>query len=224
MGNDDAARRRGRRAADAVGEGMWPMPLPGRAAPRPGLPGRRHRQRPPATAAAACWSAGSSCASSSPTGIPWAHIDIAGPATTPARRAGYTPKGGTGVPVRTLLATIEALIADCGLAHGRAPPARAAGPACTVASVPGGWSCSAGAPVAHPLGVADHLGVVDRDRRGRADSRRGDVGAVDPAPGPLAVGGDQHDRRLGDGGPRLDVTPRRRAGWRRTARGGLRSP
>ena len=45
-------------------------------------------------------------------GLPWAHIDIAGPGFNTGEPYGYTPKGGTGVPVRTLLATIEDLIAD----------------------------------------------------------------------------------------------------------------
>jgi leucyl aminopeptidase len=47
-----------------------------------------------------------------PEGLPWAHIDIAGPSYNTGSPWGYTPKGGTGVPVRTLLATIETLIAD----------------------------------------------------------------------------------------------------------------
>ena len=47
-----------------------------------------------------------------PDGLPWAHIDIAGPSFNTGSPWGYTPKGGTGVPVRTLLATIETLIAD----------------------------------------------------------------------------------------------------------------
>jgi leucyl aminopeptidase len=47
-----------------------------------------------------------------PDGLPWAHIDIAGPSYNTGAPWGYNPKGGTGVPVRTLLATIEALIAD----------------------------------------------------------------------------------------------------------------
>jgi leucyl aminopeptidase len=46
-----------------------------------------------------------------PDGQPWAHIDIAGPAYNTGSPWGYTLKGGTGVPVRTLLATIEGLIA-----------------------------------------------------------------------------------------------------------------
>jgi leucyl aminopeptidase len=46
-----------------------------------------------------------------PAGLPWAHIDIAGPSYNTGAPWGYTPKGGTGVPVRTLLATIEDLLA-----------------------------------------------------------------------------------------------------------------
>ena len=46
-----------------------------------------------------------------PAGLPWAHIDIAGPSFNTGSPWGYTPKGGTGVPVRTLLATIEDLLA-----------------------------------------------------------------------------------------------------------------
>jgi len=49
-----------------------------------------------------------------PAGQPWAHIDVAGPAYNTGAPWGYTGKGGTGVPVRTLLATIEELIADAG--------------------------------------------------------------------------------------------------------------
>ena len=33
---------------------------------------------------------------------PWAHVDIAGPAFA-EKKGDYTPKGGTGVPVRTLV-------------------------------------------------------------------------------------------------------------------------
>ncbi len=36
-------------------------------------------------------------------GIPWAHLDIAGPAFNEGSPAGYTPKGGTGTAVRTLI-------------------------------------------------------------------------------------------------------------------------
>jgi leucyl aminopeptidase len=39
-------------------------------------------------------------------GVPWAHVDIAGPAFNNGGPWGYTPKGGTGVPVRTLAAVL----------------------------------------------------------------------------------------------------------------------
>jgi leucyl aminopeptidase len=39
-------------------------------------------------------------------GVPWAHLDIAGPSYNAGAPWGYTPKGGTGVPVRTLAAVL----------------------------------------------------------------------------------------------------------------------
>jgi leucyl aminopeptidase len=45
-----------------------------------------------------------------PDGIPWAHLDIAGPAYNSGSPWGYTGKGGTGIPVRTL----AAVLADIG--------------------------------------------------------------------------------------------------------------
>ncbi|MFD0867241.1 leucyl aminopeptidase, partial [Tessaracoccus lubricantis] len=46
-----------------------------------------------------------------PEGIGWAHLDIAGPAENPEEAYGYTPKGGTGVGVRTLVALAAHLAA-----------------------------------------------------------------------------------------------------------------
>ena len=40
-------------------------------------------------------------------GVQWVHLDIAGPAYNPSAPWGYTPKGGTGVPTRTLFAVVE---------------------------------------------------------------------------------------------------------------------
>jgi leucyl aminopeptidase len=39
--------------------------------------------------------------------LPWAHLDIAGPSYHSGEPTGYWSKGGTGVPVRTLLALID---------------------------------------------------------------------------------------------------------------------
>ena len=44
-----------------------------------------------------------------PTGIDWAHLDIAGPADNGGSPYGFTPKGGTGAYVRTLVSLGQAL-------------------------------------------------------------------------------------------------------------------
>jgi leucyl aminopeptidase len=40
-------------------------------------------------------------------GVAWAHIDVAGPAYNTGSPWGYNPKGGTGVPTRTMFAVLE---------------------------------------------------------------------------------------------------------------------
>ncbi len=40
-------------------------------------------------------------------GVQWAHIDVAAPAYNSGGPWGYTPKGGTGVPTRTMFAVLE---------------------------------------------------------------------------------------------------------------------
>jgi leucyl aminopeptidase len=42
-----------------------------------------------------------------PDGVKWAHLDIAGPGFNQGEPHGYTPKGGTGVAVRTLVEFLE---------------------------------------------------------------------------------------------------------------------
>jgi leucyl aminopeptidase len=44
--------------------------------------------------------------------IPWAHIDVAGPAYHSGEATGHWTKGGTGVPVRTFLELIESIAAE----------------------------------------------------------------------------------------------------------------
>jgi leucyl aminopeptidase len=111
MGSDDL-RDAVVAAGERSGEGMWPMPLPAEL--------RRGIDSPIADFVNANFDrmggmlvAGHFLAEFVPDGLPWAHIDVAGPAFNTGGAWGYTPKGGTGVPVRTLLATIE------GLAEGR---------------------------------------------------------------------------------------------------------
>jgi leucyl aminopeptidase len=45
-------------------------------------------------------------------GVDWTHIDIAGPSFISGEASGYLTKGGTGVPVRTLIALIDDLAAN----------------------------------------------------------------------------------------------------------------
>ncbi|MHA3021034.1 leucyl aminopeptidase [Mycobacterium sp. BMJ-28] len=45
-------------------------------------------------------------------GVQWAHIDIAAPAYNTSGPWGYTPKGGTGVPTRTMFAVLEDIVAN----------------------------------------------------------------------------------------------------------------
>ncbi|AKS33591.1 leucyl aminopeptidase [Mycolicibacterium goodii] len=45
-------------------------------------------------------------------GVQWAHIDVAAPAYNTGGPWGYTPKGGTGVPTRTMFAVLEDVAAN----------------------------------------------------------------------------------------------------------------
>jgi leucyl aminopeptidase len=45
-------------------------------------------------------------------GVQWAHLDVAGPAYNSGGPWGYTGKGGTGVPARTMFAVLEDIVAN----------------------------------------------------------------------------------------------------------------
>lgn len=117
MGDDDLVAEV-RRAADAAGEDVWPMPLPADLRPLlksdvadlantklgtvvPGMllagvflqefVGRRNGDDGPR--------------------IPWAHLDIAGPSFNSGSAWGHTGSGATGAAVRTLVALGELLAA-----------------------------------------------------------------------------------------------------------------
>jgi leucyl aminopeptidase len=47
-----------------------------------------------------------------PEGVPWAHLDIAGPGWNSAGANHHIPKGATGVPVRTLVSLLETIAAS----------------------------------------------------------------------------------------------------------------
>jgi leucyl aminopeptidase len=110
MGTDDL-RDAVVAAAKRSGEGMWPMPLPPEL--RKGLDSPiADFVNSAADRNGGMLVGGHFLAEFVPEGLPWAHIDIAGPSYNTGSPWGYTPKGGTGVPVRTLLATIEAQLTD----------------------------------------------------------------------------------------------------------------
>lgn len=104
MGSD-ALRDRVATIARTVGEGGWAMPLPEEL--RAELDSKLADI---ANVTANRWGGmlvgGVFLREFIPDGLPWAHIDIAGPAFNTGSPWGYTAKGGTGVPVRTLAAVL----------------------------------------------------------------------------------------------------------------------
>ncbi|MFJ7148089.1 leucyl aminopeptidase [Streptomyces sp. NPDC100445] len=105
MANDEAFRSAVHEAAEEVGEPAWPMPLPEHL--------RKGMDSPVADIAnmGERWGgglvAGLFLREFVGEGIAWAHLDIAGPAFNEGGPFGYTPKGGTGTAVRTLVRLAE---------------------------------------------------------------------------------------------------------------------
>ena len=117
MAPDDDVRARVKAAADTAGEQFWPMPLP------PELRASMDSQ------VADIANIGDRFGGMLVAGLflqefvgrvdgkedgdllPWAHLDIAGPAFSDSPH-GYTGKGGTGIGVRTLLALVEDVAAS----------------------------------------------------------------------------------------------------------------
>ncbi|MDT9699898.1 leucyl aminopeptidase [Streptomyces sp. P17] len=105
MANDDAFRSAVVEAAEEVGEPSWPMPLPehlrkGMDSPTADIANMGERMGGGLVA-------GIFLREFVGEGITWAHIDIAGPAFNEQGPFGYTPKGGTGSAVRTLVRVAE---------------------------------------------------------------------------------------------------------------------
>jgi leucyl aminopeptidase len=103
MGNDDALRDAVVDAAGRAGEAMWPMPLPEEL--RKGLDSTVAdlSNVPQDSRAGGMLVAGLFLREFVPSGVRWAHLDIAGPAFNESAEHGYTPKGGTGAATRTLV-------------------------------------------------------------------------------------------------------------------------
>ncbi|MES9553716.1 leucyl aminopeptidase [Streptomyces sp. NPDC007076] len=105
MANDDAFRTSIHEIAEEVGEASWPMPLPadlrkGMDSPTADIANMGERMGGGLVA-------GLFLQEFVGEGIAWAHLDIAGPAFHEGAPYGYTPKGGTGSSVRTLVRLAE---------------------------------------------------------------------------------------------------------------------
>ena len=107
----DEFRDRVAELANAVGEGSWAMPMPeelrsdldSRLADLSNVTGHRW---------GGMLAAGLFLREFVPAGLPWAHIDVAGPAYNTGGPFGYVTKGGTGVPVRTIAAVLADIAAN----------------------------------------------------------------------------------------------------------------
>jgi leucyl aminopeptidase len=105
MGSDEFRDRVAERSQE-VGENGWPMPLPeelkddlkSTVADLANVSGSRY---------AGMLVAGTYLREFVADGVQWAHIDVAAPAYNTGGPWGYTAKGGTGVPTRTMFAVLE---------------------------------------------------------------------------------------------------------------------
>jgi leucyl aminopeptidase len=105
MGSDEF-RDRVAALSQGVGENAWPMPLPeelkddlkSTVADLANVSGSRY---------AGMLVAGVFLREFVGDGVQWAHIDVAAPAYNTGGPWGYTGKGGTGVPTRTMFAVLE---------------------------------------------------------------------------------------------------------------------
>jgi leucyl aminopeptidase len=110
MGSD-AFRDRVATLSQQVGENAWAMPLPeelrddlkSTVADLANVSGSRY---------AGMLVAGTYLREFVADGVEWAHIDVAAPAYNSGGPWGYTPKGGTGVPTRTMFAVLEDIAAN----------------------------------------------------------------------------------------------------------------
>jgi leucyl aminopeptidase len=108
MGSDEF-RDRVAAISQQVGENGWPMPLPDElkddlkstVADLANVSGQRY---------AGMLVAGVFLREFVADGVAWAHIDVAGPAYNTGSAWGYTAKGATGVPTRTMFAVLEDIV------------------------------------------------------------------------------------------------------------------
>jgi leucyl aminopeptidase len=108
MANSDQLLRGVHAVSERAGEQMWPLPLPNEL--------REKLDSPVADIAnvgakwGAALAAGVFLEEFVADGVDWAHLDIAGTAYNEESAFGYTPKGGTGSGVRTLVQAVEEMV------------------------------------------------------------------------------------------------------------------
>ncbi len=107
MANDDDLRSQVLAAAERTGEQAWPMPLPPEL--RKSLDSEIADIANMGERYGGMLVAGVFLEEFVADGVRWAHLDIAGPAFHQGEPYGYTPKGGTGAAVRTMVALVEDL-------------------------------------------------------------------------------------------------------------------
>ena len=106
MGNRDTWNEQVQAAADAVGEPVWPLPMPNEY--RKLLESEVADLRNISTGSYGGALTAALFLSEFVDGVPWVHLDIAGPARA-GGDDGYLVKGGTGFAVRTLVELVDRL-------------------------------------------------------------------------------------------------------------------
>jgi leucyl aminopeptidase len=111
MATDDATADLVLDAAEATGEDIWQLPIPDEI--RSKLDSKVADLRSTGTDRwAGALVAAAFLREFVAAGIPWAHLDIAGPAFLDGKPYGYVARGGTGVGVRTLIALARSIAAQ----------------------------------------------------------------------------------------------------------------
>jgi leucyl aminopeptidase len=110
---EEALCERVRAAGDRVGEPAWPMPLPDDV--RKGMDSDVadiSQVNAGMDRAGHMLQGGAFLREFVAEGLPWAHIDVAGPAYHSGEATGHWTKGGTAVPLRTLLELVDDIAAN----------------------------------------------------------------------------------------------------------------
>ena len=105
MTNNEEISQRFLTAANESGESFWPMPLPEEM--RPSLDSPVADLANMGESMGKMLVAGLFLQEFVPSQLPWLHLDIASPAYNGTGAFGYTPSGGTGVAMRSLIRFIE---------------------------------------------------------------------------------------------------------------------